>query len=84
MEHISISTAEQEKGIQQIAIALSELEKVTQSNIFVAEELASSADVMNNQVAGLQKKPAICDWKDMMNTTLPRDKTHDTRLIYPY
>lgn len=56
MEHISISTTEQEKGIHQIAIALSELEKVTQSNIFVAEELASSADVLNNQVTVLQKR----------------------------
>lgn len=56
MEHIFLSTAEQEKGIHQIAIALSELEKVTQSNISVAEELASSADVLNNQVLGLQKR----------------------------
>ncbi|MCS3431013.1 methyl-accepting chemotaxis protein [Klebsiella sp. BIGb0407] len=56
MEHIYIATAEQEKGIHQITIALSELEKVTQSNIFVSEELTSSADVLNNQVAGLQKR----------------------------
>ncbi|MBS0849408.1 methyl-accepting chemotaxis protein [Citrobacter sp. JGM124] len=56
MEHIFISTAEQEKGIHQITIALSELEKVTQSNVSVVEELAGSSDTLNQQVAELQKK----------------------------
>jgi len=56
MEHIFISITEQEQGINQIAIALSELEKVTQSNMSVVEELAGSSDVLNKQVAELQKR----------------------------
>lgn len=56
MEHIFISTNEQEKGIQQITIALSELEKVTLSNAAVVVELAESSDVLKNQVVELQKR----------------------------
>lgn len=56
MEHIFISTQEQEKGIQQITIALSELEKVTVSNAAVVDELAQSSDVLKNQVVELQER----------------------------
>jgi methyl-accepting chemotaxis protein len=56
MEHIFLSTQEQEKGIQQITIALSELEKVTVSNAAVVDELAQSSDVLKNQVVDLQKR----------------------------
>lgn len=56
MEHIFLSTQEQEKGIQQITIALSELEKVTVSNAAVVDELAQSSDVLKNQVVELQKR----------------------------
>ncbi|HEY3590831.1 MAG TPA: chemoreceptor protein, partial [Buttiauxella sp.] len=53
---IFISTNEQEKGIQQITLALSELEKATQSNVAVVEELAGSSEVLNKQVFELQKR----------------------------
>ncbi|WP_202303461.1 methyl-accepting chemotaxis protein [Dryocola clanedunensis] len=56
MGHIFISTNEQEKGIQQITLALSELEKATQSNVVVVEELAGSSEVLNKQVFELQKR----------------------------
>lgn len=56
MEHIFLSTQEQEKGIQQITIALSELEKVTVSNAAVVDELAQSSDVLKNQVVELQER----------------------------
>ena len=56
MEHIFISTHEQEKGIQQITVALSELEKVTHSNAAVVVELAHSSDVLKDQVVELQTR----------------------------
>lgn len=56
MEQISSSTLQQEKGIEQIAQALSELEKVTQSNAAVVEELAGSSDVLKHQVVELQTR----------------------------
>jgi methyl-accepting chemotaxis protein len=56
MEQISSSTLQQEKGIEQITQALSELEKVTQSNAAVVEELAGSSDVLKHQVVELQTR----------------------------
>lgn len=56
MDDIFTSTSEQEKGISQITLALSELERVTQSNVTMAEELNGSSDVLRNQVSELQAR----------------------------
>lgn len=56
MDEIFASTSEQEKGISQITLALSELERVTQSNVAMAEELNGSSDVLRNQVIELQAR----------------------------
>lgn len=56
MDDISASTSEQDKGISQITLALSELERVTQSNVAMAEELNGSSDVLRNQVIELQTR----------------------------
>lgn len=56
MDEISASTAEQEKGISQITQALSELERVTQSNVAMVDELFGSSDVLKNQVIELQTR----------------------------
>jgi methyl-accepting chemotaxis protein len=56
MEQISVSTMQQERGIEQIAQALTELEKVTHSNVAVVEELAGSSGVLKQQVVDLQSR----------------------------
>lgn len=56
MDEIAVSTLEQEKGISQITLALSELEKVTQSNVTMVDELAGSSDILKNQVIELQTR----------------------------
>ncbi|MEH4625298.1 methyl-accepting chemotaxis protein [Phytobacter diazotrophicus] len=56
MGEIAVSTLEQEKGISQITLALSELEKVTQSNVTMVEELAGSSDILKNRVIELQAR----------------------------
>ncbi|MFZ4250695.1 methyl-accepting chemotaxis protein [Enterobacter ludwigii] len=56
MDDIFTSTSEQEKGISQITLALSELERVTQSNVTMAEELNGSSDVLRHQVSELQAR----------------------------
>lgn len=56
MDEISASTSEQEKGISQITQALSELERVTQSNVSMVKELNGSSDVLRNQVIELQTR----------------------------
>ncbi|MDY1038928.1 methyl-accepting chemotaxis protein [Lelliottia sp. CFBP8978] len=56
MDEISATTAEQEKGITQITQALSELERVTQSNVAMVDELSGSSNVLKNQVIELQTR----------------------------
>lgn len=56
MSEISVTTAEQETGIIQITQAMSELEKVTQSNALMVDELSGSSDVLKSQVVDLQSK----------------------------
>ena len=56
MAEISCSTLQQEKGIAQIAQALAELEKVTQSNVAVVDDLAGSSDSLSQQVIALQQR----------------------------
>ena len=56
MDEIAVSTLQQEKGISQITLALSELEKVTQSNVSMVDELAGSSDILKNQVIELQQR----------------------------
>lgn len=56
MSEISTTTREQEKGINQITLALSDLESATQSNVLMVEALSASSDVLKAQVIELQTK----------------------------
>lgn len=56
MGEISTTTQEQEKGINQITLALGDLEKATHSNVLMVEELSASSDVLKAQVIELQTK----------------------------
>jgi methyl-accepting chemotaxis protein len=56
MNEISTSTSEQEMGIAQITLALSDLESVTQSNVAMVDELSDSSAVLKNQVVELQAR----------------------------
>ncbi len=56
MAQISVSTQQQQQGIEQIATALSELEQATQGSVMIADELAGSSDALKAQVADLQSR----------------------------
>lgn len=56
MDEIAVTTLQQEKGISQITLALAELEKVTQSNVTMVDELAGSSDILQHQVEGLLQR----------------------------
>ncbi|KAA0512211.1 chemoreceptor protein [Enterobacter cloacae] len=71
MDEISASTSEQEKGISQITLALSELERVTQSNVSMAEELNGSSDVLRNQVIELQARTRNFRLDQSTSSSLP-------------
>lgn len=56
MSEISTTTREQEKGINQITLALSDLESATHSNVLMVDALSASSDVLKAQVIELQTK----------------------------
>ncbi|MCY1698952.1 methyl-accepting chemotaxis protein [Lelliottia sp. SL45] len=87
MDEISASTSEQEKGISQITQALSELERVTQSNVAMVDELSGSSDVLKNQVIELQTRTrnfrleggSQPDWQESVrqeHSAFPRHAEH--------
>ena len=52
--HIATASQEQTEGIQQVNQAISEMDKVTQSNAAMAEESAGAAEELNSQTEGLK------------------------------
>jgi methyl-accepting chemotaxis protein len=56
---VSAATNEQAKGIDQINIAISEMNKVTQQNASLSEESASAAEELNSQSEELAKMVSV-------------------------
>ncbi len=54
MGEISAASREQSDGIDQVTIAISEMDKVTQQNAANAEESASASEEMNAQAAQMK------------------------------
>lgn len=91
MDEIAVSTLEQEKGISQITVALSELEKVTQSNATMVDELAGSSDILKNQVVELQTRTSkfrlagkpVTDVAPAVTSSTVPSETRKNRLVRP-
>lgn len=91
MDEIAVSTLEQEKGISQITVALSELEKVTQSNATMVDELAGSSDILKNQVVELQTRTSkfrlagkpVTDVAPAVTPSTVPSETRKNRLVRP-
>ena len=91
MDEIAVSTVEQEKGISQITLALSELEKVTQSNVTMVEELAGSSDILKNRVIELQARTSkfrlaenqLTNVDPVATASTTPSANHSTRLVNP-
>ena len=63
---IAIASREQSQGIEQITIAVSEMDKVTQANAATAEESASASEELNAQAASM--KQAVSDLQEIAGT----------------
>jgi methyl-accepting chemotaxis protein len=50
---IALASNEQSQGIQQVSIAVSQMDKITQSNAAAAEEAASASEELNSQVGSV-------------------------------
>ena len=55
VDDIAAASNEQDKGIEQINIAVAEMDKLTQSNAATAEESASAAEEMNAQAEQMKR-----------------------------
>ena len=63
---IATASSEQSQGIGQVNIAVTQMDKVTQSNAASAEESASAAEELNAQAASLQQ--AVNELQRLMGT----------------
>lgn len=52
---ISSATREQDEGVREISVAMTQLEKLTQVNAATSEETASAAEELAAQAASLQQ-----------------------------
>ena len=59
ISEISASSEEQARGVEQITIAMSQMEKVTQENAAAAEENAATGNAMKDETANLEDAVAI-------------------------
>ncbi|MQA40241.1 methyl-accepting chemotaxis protein [Rugamonas aquatica] len=56
---ISIASVEQRDGIEQISIAINQMDSVTQQNAALVEEAAAAADAMEQQAASLAEAVSV-------------------------
>ncbi|MBV7537081.1 HAMP domain-containing protein [Duganella sp. sic0402] len=61
---ISVASVEQRDGIEQISIAISQMDSVTQQNAALVEEAAAAADSLEQQAAGLREAVSIFKLQD--------------------
>jgi methyl-accepting chemotaxis protein len=55
---IALASSEQAQGIQQVSVAVSQMDKVTQSNAATAEEAASASEELNSQAVSVSQTVA--------------------------
>ena len=61
---ISVASGEQRDGIEQISIAISQMDSVTQQNAALVEEAAAAADALQQQAASLTEAVSIFKLQD--------------------
>jgi len=59
MGEISVASAEQSSGIEQIHHAISQMDQVTQQNAALVEEAASAATSLQESAAGLADRVSV-------------------------
>lgn len=79
IEDIAAASSEQARGIGQISIAVSEMDKVTQSQAATAEESASASEELNAQA--LQMEGFVSDLKALIYGRDSSDNTHENALV---
>lgn len=74
---ISSATNEQDQGVKEISLAMSQLEKMTQVNASTSEETASAAEELAAQSISLQNLVQL-----LVNVTKGSDRVSNTRAMF--
>ncbi|MRX07294.1 HAMP domain-containing protein [Pseudoduganella sp. FT25W] len=75
---ISVASGEQRDGIEQISIAINQMDSVTQQNAALVEEAAAAADALQQQAASLSEAVSIFKLQEqsgMARLPSPRSRT---------
>jgi len=59
ISEIAVASGEQQEGIEQISMAISQMDGVTQQNAALVEQAAAAADALQQQAAGLSEAVSI-------------------------
>ncbi|WP_343728913.1 methyl-accepting chemotaxis protein [Duganella sp.] len=73
---ISVASVEQRDGIEQISIAISQMDSVTQQNAALVEEAAAAADALQQQAASLSEAVSVFKLQEQSGTAVlaPRSR----------
>jgi len=77
---ISVASSEQRDGIEQISIAISQMDSVTQQNAALVEEAAAAADSLEQQAAGLREAVSIFKVHEQHEAPALRGTSHERSL----
>src|SRR5476649_2409960 len=72
IDQISIASNEQRDGIEQISIAVSQMDGVTQQNAALVEQAAAAADSLQQQAAVLAESVSIFKLHERRDSSAPR------------
>ncbi|MNU03425.1 Methyl-accepting chemotaxis protein III [compost metagenome] len=59
MDNIALASQEQSRGVEQIRVAITQMDHVTQQNAALVEEVATTASGVNNQANLLTQSVSI-------------------------
>ncbi len=74
VEQIASASQEQNRGINQVGVAVSQMDKVTQGNAANAEESAATAEELTNEARAL--KDAVESLEQLVGNTSSSNETH--------
>jgi methyl-accepting chemotaxis protein-1 (serine sensor receptor) len=80
---IAVASNEQQDGIEQVSIAINQMDSVTQQNAALVEEAAAAADALQQQAASLAEAVSVFQLRDQPETTalVPAPRPRPLRIV---
>ncbi len=83
MGEIASASDEQRRGIEQVALAVSQMDQVTQQNAALVEEAAAATDALANQAEHLSGVVSVFNLETVGNEDVTRDLVTNGVLVTP-